>query len=88
MNRSTPVSSDSIMPFGKYKDRPLRKVPIWYWKWLIVQPFCRYWPAIEKWALDSAGYTYENRPPIKEKKKADPVKENVFDWDSMEEMPF
>ena len=72
-SRSTPVNADSIMPFGKYSGRPLRKVPAWYWKWLIVQPFCRFWPALEKWALDMTGYTFENRPPIKEKaKKAGP----------------
>ncbi len=40
-----------IMPFGKYRDRPLSEVPLDYQRWLLAQPnikgylraYCRYY---------------------------------------------
>ena len=40
-----------IMPFGKYRDRPLSEVPLGYQRWLLDQPtvggylraYCRYY---------------------------------------------
>ena len=58
-DRREPLTDDSPCPFGKHKGKPLRRVPLWYWHWFIVQEFCAYWPALEACFASAGG----NVPP-------------------------
>jgi len=39
-------NDDTPMPWGRYLDCPMRQVPLRYFKWLSIQPWMRYWPAM------------------------------------------
>jgi hypothetical protein len=67
IDRHAPLTDNSPCPFGKHKGKPLRRVPLWYWHWFIVQEFCGCWPALEAWALKKCGHTFTDRPAIEHK---------------------
>jgi uncharacterized protein (DUF3820 family) len=54
---NAPLAPAMLMPFGKYKDQPLAKLPNFYLRWLLNQSWLK--PAIADALLDE----YDRRHP-------------------------
>lgn len=53
------------MPWGKYAGKPLRAVPLFYWRWLVEQPWRDYHEELRDYA--QARLELEVLPPYKQK---------------------
>jgi uncharacterized protein (DUF3820 family) len=49
-DRSTAVTSDTPMPWGAHKGKPLSEVPGDYWRWFRSQAWAEKWPALLEYA--------------------------------------
>ena len=50
LNRVIVLDDDSLMPFGKYKYRPLGEVPDSYFRWFLSQDWCDDYPDLVEYA--------------------------------------
>lgn len=50
LSNRTKLNDDDRMPFGKYRDEPLGKVPDSYWRWFLGQGWCDQYPDLVEYA--------------------------------------
>lgn len=50
LSNRTKLHDGDLMPFGKYKDKPIGEVPDSYWRWFLTQTFCDQFPDLVEYA--------------------------------------
>ena len=54
------------MPFGKHKEKPLHRIPRWYWEWFIEQEWAAdNWPVLMAYCEAKLGRKHPPRKPRK-----------------------
>ena len=60
------MNDNDLMPFGKYKDRLLSKVPEQYFRWLVKQEWLEHWPLIVVYCEQRLGVGFN---PVRKPRK-------------------
>ena len=58
--------NDTQMPWGKHKGKPLKAVPLWYWKWFLQQEWAEHHQDLLVYAEQRTGKKFA---PVRKKRE-------------------
>ena len=66
-----------LMPFGRFKGKPVRSLPTWYLKWLCEQTWIQI--PVQREAVDEFGIRYRKHMKQREKDEREELEQSRID---------